>query len=107
MADNDNIHEDIREIRGMMTTLVASSAANGAKLEALDTRLFAAASGALPAMWGEIKSAKECASTAAKDVEKVNSKVNNQRAYVAGFSACGIILGGFFKAMLSKMGLNF
>ena len=100
MADDNNIHEDIREIRGMMTTLISSSAANGAKIEALDNRLFAAASGALPAMWGEIKAAKIAAVDASALATKVDGKVNNQRAYVAGFSACGIIFGGAIKVTI-------
>jgi hypothetical protein len=100
MADLDTIHT-------LLVDIARESAANGAKLEALDNRLFAASSGVMPGMWGEIKSAKADAAAAAAVAAKANEKVNNQRAYVAGFSAAGILFGGALKALLGKMGWNF
>lgn len=106
MADTDNIHDDIREIRESLTLLVGSTASNGTKIDALNDRLFGA-SGSVPALWEQVSLAKEKASTAREYAEKTNAKVERQRAYVAGFSAAGIILGGLAKALLSKIGLHF
>ena len=106
MADTDNIRDDIREINSTLRSMSAAMGANAATLEAMNKRLFEPG-GVVPAMWGEIKAVKVCADDAKDTAVKVNGKLNNQRAYVAGFSACGLLLGGVVKSALAKMGVNF
>ena len=106
MADTDNIHDDIRDINATLRTMSTALGANTATLEAMNKRLFETG-GVVPAMWTEIKSAAKAADDAGVVAEKANKKVDNQRAYVAGFSAAGLVLGGALKAALTKMGLHF
>lgn len=101
-----SIHDDIRAINESLLKISGAQADNGATLRAMNERLFLPG-GVIPAMWGEIKEVKKQACDANDLAVKVNGKVNNQRAYVAGFSACGLLLGGVVKSALAKLGVNF
>jgi hypothetical protein len=106
MADNDNIHDDIREINRTLTTMATSLGANAATLEAMNKRLFEPG-GVIPGMWAEIKEVKNEAADALIHAQKANKKVDTQRAYVAGASAAGLAAGGLVKLALTKLGLHF
>lgn len=105
MSD-ETIHDDIRSINETLRTMSQGQADNAATLRVMNERLFLPG-GVLPAMWNEIKEVRTCADAAKTAAEKVNGKVNTQRAYVAGASAMGLFAGGIVKGLLGKLGVHF
>jgi len=113
MAD-DSIHDDIREIRQALTTLVAQGARTEQMYVGLNDRLYNGGNGAIPVMFKTITDIKasvdtnrataETACTACRaEIKTVANSVQAQRVWVSGI-ALGVSLalnGG--KAVLGKI----
>jgi hypothetical protein len=104
MAENDNIHEDIREMRGLLVDIAGKQSATNAKFDTLLER-------EMPALWNAARSAQTTASQAKAIASKANARLDRQNRYAAGWAAgaSAVITAVFFavKAWLSaKFGIH-
>lgn len=100
MPDNDNIHDDIRAINTTLQAMAGVQAANSAKLDSLNDRLFAEGSGVIPGMWAEIKEAR-------KESTEACTRTKTQRAWVAGAGAAGVAFAAVLRGLLGRLGIHF
>jgi hypothetical protein len=114
MAD-ENIHDDIREMRGMLTTLVGKQSETATKIDAMNERLFNGGSGAIPQLWSKfgalgstLAENERSASATTNELEKQISALKTDRrvdkAWLMGAAAV-FTLG--IKAGLTKLGIHF
>lgn len=94
-------HEDVREIRSLVTDLVKATSATNQKVDNLVARLYSdGGGGAIPALF------KRDDSIEAK-VGALTTQVSNQKAYALGVAACGTVLLHVLKGVINKtFGVN-
>lgn len=111
MASETTLHEDIREIRGMLTEIVAQSARTEQKVDSLDKRLYNGGSGAIPTLFNKFDMLKTSIETQVGEAKAkasvAVSKVNTQHAYAAGYATGALAILGGLKYFLGKIGLHF
>ena len=105
MADS-TFHDDIRDIRTMVTDLVAGQARTEQKIDGLDKRLYDGGAGAIPVLYSKYnaldKEVVEAKSGLSNAIVAVNNRVDNQRAWVAGVAATITVFLGGVKYALGK-----
>lgn len=90
MAD-DSIHDDIREMRGMLSTLVAQGARTEQMYVGLNERLYNGGSGAIPVIFKAVGEAKAAGETNAAAIKAVAAEIKSQRMWASGL-AVGVSL---------------
>jgi hypothetical protein len=107
----DTMHEDIREIRGMLNELIAQSARTEQKVDSLDKRLYNGGFGAIPTLFSKFDALKVSVELGVNEAKskasEAISKVNTQHAYAAGYATGAIAILGTLKYFLGKIGLHF
>jgi hypothetical protein len=99
MADNESIHDDIREIRTALTTLVAQGARTEQMYVGLNERLYGG-SGAIPVLFKAVSDQKALCVACQTDIKAVAAKVKEQKAWAIGLST-----GVAFAIQGAKLGI--
>jgi DNA-binding FrmR family transcriptional regulator len=85
---SENIHNDIRDIRNILTNIAAVHAATDAKLDTLLDR-------EIPALWATAKGAQSTADQAKAIASKVSTRLKIRHAYFAGYAAGAGLVASF------------
>lgn len=120
MADS-NIHDDVRDIRNLVTSIAQGQARTEQKVDGLreelfraetgaipdlKDRLFTEGTGAIPLLWLKYNEVKVAAAAAGNAAAAVDHKLTNQRTYVAAWVAGVLTVVGVLKYWLAKIGLH-
>lgn len=111
----ESLHDDLREIRGMVTELVAAHARGEQKIDSLNERLFNHGAGAIPVLYNKCNACStdlvnlrsdfaNNLSAVKADVASVKTDRRVDKAYVMGASA---VLSLSVKWVLSHVGWHF
>lgn len=101
MTDNQQQHEDIREIRQNVLDLVQQQGAMTATLRSIEGRLFTDPGAHIPQMWKKF-------GEHGKEIATIKSDHRADKAWLTGFASFGAAgLTVAFKWLLGKLGFHF